>query len=254
MRTNGFSLIELLVVIAIIAILAAMVMPAISSVRFASTKATFASNQRQIGMAFLSYVPDHNGWTIWGAGPGATSVEQWQAMWFCVLARDYLEQPIPNNLTHTDVMRSIFHDPIDLTKTDYVGYQNRAVFNLAIVGRTGLSVRMGASNRRLTSFRHISEQAMLVPGPSSTVAPYPYVPVGATEWGYSNRYHPWGWINGGPSLFMRYRGTGPCTFLDGRVESVDSATFWAELPKDRYGNPAIPSTCSRMFDSCAINP
>ena len=84
-RRRAFTLVELLVVAAIIALLAALLLPAMASAQRAGKAAVCLSNLRQIGIAIQSYSNDFTGSIPYGP----------QAPPFTLFCRCHLDRRLP---------------------------------------------------------------------------------------------------------------------------------------------------------------
>lgn len=170
-RRQGFTLIELLVVIAIIAILIALLVPAVQKVREAAARTQVLNNLKQMGLALHNshgtYQHFPPAWGYYGSNGGLPN--QAASIHFHLLP--YVEQDNLYKAYNAGAAVPPYGAPLDPSTNDGLGVQNFAA-NIRVFSNDGVSLGLAAiTSGSLTSLQPI-------PG-SNPISTYP----GTQGWG-----------------------------------------------------------------------
>jgi prepilin-type processing-associated H-X9-DG protein/prepilin-type N-terminal cleavage/methylation domain-containing protein len=232
-RARAFTLIELLVVVGVIALLASMLLPALSKAKASAQRAKCISNLRQLGFAAQMYWEDHDG-DCFRFGPVNTNGGL--LYWF-----GWIDGPwVPEGDRHFDPTQGALWPyyegrGVDLCPGfDYSAPHYKPKAKGASYGY-GYNFHLSAPLHRdpvnTSQFTNASDLVIFADAAQVNDFQAPASPGNPMieEWYYVNRYE--------PTAHFRHRGTANAVYADGHVESERPVpgTLDPRLPQEMVG-------------------
>ena len=170
---KGFTLVELLVTIAILAILAAMLLPALGKAKEMAKASSCMNNQKQIGTAFHMYVDDNKDYfPPWVMDSSASAYTVWSWAW---ALKDNYQLNIKTYLCPSTAFSTNQYLIDSRRNTISSYYYSNYGYNHYYVGSlyrpTGDLALYYGNSRKMLMFEHPSSTFLTVDGCNSITAP-----------------------------------------------------------------------------------